>query len=76
MTRQAAGVRSLLWNARGQTFWDCDADSSHPLPDHLERTEQAFRRAAALDPSHYFAFVNLAQLAVDAKDTKRAEYAA
>jgi hypothetical protein len=71
---EAHGVRALLWNARGQTLWDCGPDSDHPLPDHLERAERCFRRAAALDPSAYFPFVNLAQMAVDAGDTKRAEY--
>lgn len=71
---EAHSVRALLWNARGQTLWDCRPDSDHPLPDHLERAEKCFRRAAALDSSTYFPFVNLAQLAVDAGDTKRAEY--
>jgi tetratricopeptide (TPR) repeat protein len=71
---EAHSVRSLLWNARGQTFWDCDGDSDYPLPDHLERAEKCFRRAAALDPSTYFPFVNLAQMAVDAGDLPRAEY--
>jgi hypothetical protein len=71
---EAHPVRALLWNARGQTLWDCRADSDHPLPDHLERAERCFRRAAALDPSTYFPYVNLAQMAVDAGDLKRAEY--
>jgi hypothetical protein len=71
---EAHAVRALLWNARGQTLWDCRPDSDHPLPDHLERAEKSFRRAAALDPSAYFPFVNLAQMAVDANDVKRAEY--
>ena len=55
-------------------MWDCGPDSDNPLPDHLERAEKCFRRAAALDPSTYFPFVNLAQMAVDAGDLKRAEY--
>ncbi len=71
---EARRIRSLLWNARGQTFWDCEPESSHPLPDHLERAEKAFRRAAILDQSTYFPFVNLAQLAVDGGDLRRAEY--
>jgi hypothetical protein len=71
---EAHSVRALLWNGRGQTLWDCRADSDHPLPDHLERAERCFRRAAALDPSTYFPYVNLAQMAVDAGDMKRAEY--
>jgi tetratricopeptide (TPR) repeat protein len=71
---EARPLRSVLWNARGQTFWDCDPQSSFPLPDHLERAEKAFRRAAILDQSTYFPFVNLAQLAVDAGDFRRAEY--
>jgi tetratricopeptide (TPR) repeat protein len=71
---EAHSVRSLLWNARGQTMWDCGPDSDDPLPDHLERAEKCFRRAAALDPSTYFPFVNLAQMAVDAGDLPRAEY--
>ncbi len=71
---EAPRLRSLLWNARGQTFWECGPSSSHPLPDHLERAEKAFRRAAILDQSTYFPFVNLAQLAVDAEDARRAEY--
>ena len=53
---------------------DCRPGSDHPLPDHLERAEKCFRRAAALDPSTYFPHVNLAQMAVDAGDFKRAEY--
>jgi hypothetical protein len=71
---EARRVRSLLWNARGQTFWDCGPDSSHPLDDYLERAEKCFRRAATLDRSTYFPFVNLAQMAVDARDFRRAEY--
>ena len=71
---EAPRVRSLLWNARGQTLWDCRPDSDHPLPDHLARAEKAFRRAAILDASTYFPFVNLAQLAVDAGDARRAAY--
>lgn len=71
---EAPRVRALLWNARGQTYWDCEPGSDHPLPDFLGRAERAFRRAAALDPSTYFALVNLAQLAVDGGDLKRAEY--
>lgn len=71
---EAHSVRALLWNARGQTLWDCLPDSDHPLPDHLERAEKCFRRAAALDPTTYFPYVNLAQMAVDAGDIKRAEY--
>lgn len=71
---EARPVRSLLWNARGQTFWDCTATSSYPLGDHLERAEKAFRRAAVLDQSTYFPFVNLAQLALEAGDERRCEY--
>jgi tetratricopeptide (TPR) repeat protein len=71
---EAQPVRALLWNARGQTYWDCTGTSSHPLRDHLERAERAFRRAAVLDPTTFFPFVNLAQLAVDAGDEKRCEY--
>lgn len=71
---EARRVRSLLWNARGQTFWDCGPESSFPLPDFLDRAEKAFRRAAILDPTTYFPFVNLAQIAVDARDLRRAEY--
>jgi len=71
---EAPSVRALLWNARGQTLWDCRPNSTHPLPEHLERAEKCFRRAAALDASAYFPFVNLAQMAVDANDGKRAEY--
>jgi hypothetical protein len=71
---EAPSVRSLLWNARGQTYWECRAESSYPLPDHLARAERAFRRAAVLDSSTYFPFVNLAQLAMDAGDEKRCEY--
>jgi len=71
---EAHSVRALLWNARGQTLWDCRPGSDHLLPDHLEIAEKYFRRAAALDPSTYFPYVNLAQLAVDAGDVKRAEY--
>jgi hypothetical protein len=71
---EAPRVRSLLWNARGQTLWDCVPESDHPLPDHLERAELAFRRAATLDATTYFPFVNLVHLAVDARDLKRAEY--
>ena len=71
---EALPVRSLLWNARGQTLWDCEPGSDHPVPDPLEQAEQAFRRAVALDQSTYFPFVNLTQMAVDAGDTKRAEY--
>jgi len=71
---EAHSVRALLWNARGQTRWDCLPDSDYPLPDYLEQTEKCFRRAAALDASTYFPFVNLAQMAVDSGDIKRAEY--
>ncbi len=71
---EAAPLRSLLWNARGQTLWDCGPDSNHPLDDALERAERCFRRAVTLDRSTYFPFVNLSQMAVDARDTKRAEY--
>lgn len=71
---EAPRVRSLLWNARGQTLWDCTADSDHPLRDHLTRAEKAFRRAAVLDQSTFFPFVNLAQLAIDSGDEKRCEY--
>jgi hypothetical protein len=71
---EAPCVRSLLWNARGQTFWDCTVASSWPLADHLARAERAFRRAAAVDPSSFFPLVNLAHLAVDAGDLRRCEY--
>jgi hypothetical protein len=71
---EARAVRSLLWNARGQTFWDCTPESSHPLSDHLARAERAFRRAAVLDASTWFPLVNLAQLAADAGDARRCEY--
>jgi hypothetical protein len=71
---EARPLRALLWNARGQTFWDCAPDSAWPLPDALERSEKCFRRAIQLDPAAYFPFVNLAQLAMDAGDSKRAEY--
>lgn len=71
---EAHPVRALLWNARGQTLWDCRPDSDHPLEDYLERAEKCFRRAAALDATTYFPFVNLAQMALDAGDVKRAEY--
>jgi predicted Zn-dependent protease len=71
---EAARIRSLLWNARGQTFWDCTASSSWPLPDPLARAEKAFRRAAAVDPASFFPFVNLAHLAIDAGDARRCEY--
>ncbi|MEE9607437.1 MAG: hypothetical protein V3U03_06815 [Myxococcota bacterium] len=71
---EARSVRSLLWNARGQTFWDCRPDSAYPLRDHLEQAEQCFRRAAVVDQSTYFPFVNLAHMAVDAVDLKRTEY--
>jgi hypothetical protein len=71
---EAHAVRALIWNARGQTLWDCLPDSDYPLPNHLELAEKCFRRAAALDSTAYFPFVNLAQMAVDAGDVKRAEY--
>jgi hypothetical protein len=71
---EAHSLRALLWNARGQTWWDCVPGSSHPLPDHLERAEKAFRRAAVLDRSTFFPFVNLAQMALDEGDAKRCEY--
>jgi hypothetical protein len=71
---EARAVRSLLWNARGQTLWDCRPESSWPLADHLARAERAFRRAAVLDASTWFPLVNLAQLAADADDTRRCEY--
>jgi hypothetical protein len=71
---EAPPLRSLLWNARGQTWWDCTPTSSHPLRDHLARAEKAFRRAAVLDRSTFFPFVNLAQMASDAGDDKRCEY--
>jgi hypothetical protein len=71
---EAHRVRSLLWNARGQTYWDCTSSSDHPLHDHLARAEKAFRRAVVLDRSTFFPFVNLAQLAMDAGDEKRCEY--
>jgi hypothetical protein len=71
---EAACIRSLLWNARGQTFWDCTPASSWPLADHLARAEKAFRRAAAVDPASFFPLVNLAHLAIDAGDERRCEY--
>lgn len=71
---EAGCVRSLLWNARGQTFWDCAPESSWPLADHLARAERAFRRAAAVDPASFFPYVNLAHLAIDAGDERRCEY--
>jgi hypothetical protein len=71
---EARPVRALLWNARGQTFWDCLPSSTWPLADHLERAERCFRRAALLDPSTYFPYVNLAQLAADEGDHRRVEY--
>jgi hypothetical protein len=71
---EAPSVRALLWNARGQTFWDCDATSNYPLRDHLVRAEKAFRRAAVLDQSTYFPYVNLAQMAADGGDERRCEY--
>jgi hypothetical protein len=71
---EARRTRALLWNARGQTFWDCGPDSDWPLDHPLEHARRAFRRAAAVDPTSYFPFVNLAQLAVDAGDLRRAEY--
>jgi hypothetical protein len=71
---EARPLRSLLWNARGQTLWDCDATSDYPLRDHLVRAERSFRRAAVLDPSTFFPFVNLAQMAADAGDEKRCEF--
>ncbi len=71
---EARPLRSLLWNARGQTFWDCNPGSNDPRPDYLERAERAFRRAAILDSSTYFPFVNLVHMALDAGDTRRAEY--
>jgi hypothetical protein len=71
---EARPLRSLLWNARGQTLWDCRATSDYPLRDHLVRAERAFRRAAVLDQSTFFPFVNLAQMAADAGDEKRCEF--
>lgn len=71
---EARTTRSLLWNARGQTYWDCTATSSYPLRDHLARAEKAFRRAAVLDSTLFFPFVNLAQMAIDGGDDKRCEY--
>jgi hypothetical protein len=71
---EAHRVRSLLWNARGQTYWDCTASSDYPLRDHLVRAEKAFRRAVVLDRSTFFPFVNLAQIAMDVGDEKRCEY--
>jgi hypothetical protein len=71
---EARRTRALLWNARGQTFWDCEPASEWPLDHPLEHARRAFRRAAAVDPGCYFPFVNLAQLAVDAGDLRRAEY--
>ncbi len=71
---EARPVRALLWNARGQTFWDCGPQSGAPLEDHLARAERAFRRAVILDQGTWFAFANLTELAVDAHDRRRAEY--
>ncbi|MDJ0787856.1 MAG: hypothetical protein QNK05_13685 [Myxococcota bacterium] len=71
---EARPLRSLLWNARGQTFWDCCPGSTYPFPDHMQRAERAFRRAVILDQSTYFPYVNLAQVAVDEGDLRRAEY--
>ncbi len=71
---EARRLRALLWNARGQTFWDRGPDSPEPLGDYLERSEWAFRRAAVLDGGLYFPFVNLTHLALEAGDTRRAEY--
>ena len=71
---EARTLRALLWNARGQTYWDRGPDSTQPLPDYLDRAEWAFRRAAILDAGLYFPFVNLTQLALEAGDTRRAEY--
>ena len=71
---EAPPLRALLWNARGQTFWDCTATSSSPLRDYLHRAEKAFRRAAVLDQSTYFPFVNLAHMAADSGDDRRCEY--
>ena len=71
---EAPVVRSLLWNARGQTYWECTATSSYPLRDHGVRAEKAFRRAAVLDTTLFFPFVNLAQMAMDEGDEKRCEY--
>jgi len=71
---EARPLRSLLWNARGQTFWDCSPGSNHPLHDHVARAERAFRRAVILDQATYFPYVNLAQIAADEGDLRRAEY--
>ncbi|MGI9592706.1 MAG: hypothetical protein ACR2P8_15155 [Myxococcota bacterium] len=71
---EAPVARSLLWNARGQTYWECTATSSYPLRDHLVRAEKAFRRAAVLDNTLFFPFVNLAQMAMDEGDDRRCEY--
>jgi hypothetical protein len=71
---EASVVRSLLWNARGQTYWECTATSAYPLRDHLVRAEKAFRRAAVLNTTLFFPFVNLAQMAMDEGDEKRCEY--
>jgi hypothetical protein len=71
---EAPPVRALLWNARGQTLWDCTATSDFPVGDHMLRAEKAFRRAVVLDRSTFFPFVNLAQMAIDAGDEKRCEY--
>jgi hypothetical protein len=71
---EARPVRALLWNARGQTYWDCLPGSTWPLGDHLERAERCFRRAALLDPATYFPYVNLAQMAADQGDMRRVEY--
>jgi len=71
---EAPVVRSLLWNARGQTYWECTATSSYPLRDHLVRAEKAFRRAAVLDNTLFFSFANLAQMAMDEGDERRCEY--
>lgn len=71
---EARRLRALLWNARGQTFWDRGPGSADPLVGHLDRAEWAFRRAAILDAGLYFPFVNLTQLAIEAGDVRRAEY--
>ncbi|MEN8182860.1 MAG: hypothetical protein ABFS46_10040, partial [Myxococcota bacterium] len=47
---EAPPIRTLLWNARGQTFWDCGPDSRWAIVQHLELAERCFRRAVLLDP--------------------------
>ncbi|MEN8183700.1 MAG: hypothetical protein ABFS46_14320, partial [Myxococcota bacterium] len=71
---EAPPIRTLLWNARGQTFWDCGPDSRWAIAQHLELAERCFRRAVLLDPCTYFPYVNLAHMAADRRDLRRVEY--